>query len=66
MLCAMKEAADVEIKRLQDKLARFVDQVCATGPGKSIQQAVNLRRGILPKTPENLSVVFNDRATATE
>lgn len=58
MLCAMKEAADVEIQRLQDKLSKFVDEVCSSGPGKAVQQAVNLRSGMLPNNQKR-PVVFD-------
>jgi hypothetical protein len=47
VLCATKEAADLEIQRLQAKLAKFVDEISGTG-----KAAARLRRGFLggPRT----------------
>lgn len=55
VLCAMKEAADLEVKRLQEKLAKFVDDVQHSG-----KAAVSLRRALLPRTPQHRPMLYDD------
>lgn len=54
MLCAMKEAADEEIHRLQGKLNSFVDHL-----QHQSKASVSIRRGLLPRTPEHRPALFD-------
>ena len=60
MLCAMKEAADLEVKRLQEKLKSFVDEKLDEKLQYSGKAAVSLRRAFLPRTPEHRPLQYDD------